>query len=80
MTLCLPEAQIKWHEPAARNNFAEGKPPMWILPFQVSEAASEALQAAEPRQPVVTSALSAFSDGQLIDELMRRGLKSFSFG
>lgn len=73
------------NEPAVRNNFAEGKPPMWVLPFEVSdEAENEGPQtaedeAAEPR-PAASSGLSAFSNGQLIDELIRRGLKSFSFG
>jgi hypothetical protein len=59
---------------------------MWVLPFQVSdEAENDGAQTAggvaESRPPLTApSGLAAFSNGQLIDELMRRGLKSFSFG
>ncbi len=71
-------------KPAELKNFARGRPPMWVLAFEVSEESENGgLQVfedkqAEPTQP--PSGLTAFSNGQLIDELMRRGLRSFSFG
>ena len=72
------------NEQTARSNFAGGKPPMWVLPFEVSdEAENDGAQAAHEApelRPLAPSGLAAFSNGQLIDELMRRGLKSFSFG
>lgn len=74
------------NQSATQSNFAEGKPPMWVLPLDASDTteADESQEAegdvAAPTQTIATSGLSAFSNGQLIDELMRRGLKSFSFG
>ena len=71
--------------PPCQLNFAEGKPPMWLLPFTAAtaeeESADEPVEAnskpAEPPSPA--SVLSRFTDGQLIDELRLRGLKSFTF-
>lgn len=71
--------------PPCQVNFAEGAPPMWLLPFTATpadeESADEPAEAdPEPAEPPPSvSALSRFTDGQLIDELRARGLKSFTF-
>ena len=48
---------------------------MWLLPLE-AEAEGEAEGGDEPG---TLPPLAAYSVGQLIDELQRRGLKSFSF-
>jgi hypothetical protein len=69
--------------PSCQVNLAEGESPMWTLPF-VAQVADEVkverpIEADyEPVEPQPSS-LKAFTDGQLIDELRARGLRSLNF-
>jgi hypothetical protein len=67
--------QPAWHRSAdpCQLNFAEGKPPMWRLSLE------DEGEAEDRDKPTALPPLAAYSVGQLIDELQRRGLKSFSF-
>ncbi len=72
------------NRPTCQVNFAAGKPPLWVLPFEVPapEDFDEAVEAdvtLEPTEPE-SSPLAAFTTGQLLDELVSRGLKGFRFG
>jgi hypothetical protein len=74
--------------PPCQVNFAEGKPPMWPLSFPASAAdeipaadeVKEPIEADyEPAKPPSLPLLKDFTDGQLIDELRARGLRSLNF-
>ena len=61
-------------------NFADGADPLWIMELPGAPEPSEPPKAPDVEAEVVPpSPLSGFTIGQLIDELQRRGLKSFSF-
>ena len=58
-----------------QRDLAEGEEPLWRLPLpgEAGETPDE------PEEVIPPSPLATYSVGQLLDELQRRGLKSFSF-
>jgi hypothetical protein len=58
-------------------NFADGADPLWIMELPWASEPSEPPDVED--EAVLPTPLASFTIGQLIDELQRRGLKSFSF-
>jgi hypothetical protein len=72
----FPEAPYHKSADPCQLNFAEGEQPFWLLPNTQPGQQPRP----EPQTEVTASPLTGFTIGQLLDELQRRGLKSFSFG
>lgn len=58
-------------------DFADGAAPLWVMDLPWAPEPSEPPN--EPEEAIPLSPLAAYTVGQLLDELQRRGLKSFSF-
>lgn len=60
-------------------DFADGAAPLWIMDLPWAPESSELPDDELVEEVIPPSPLAAYTVGQLIDELQRRGLKSFSF-